>query len=102
MITFTRTDVLDAYHAEQLGEGLFEHLKKFDAPRVVLDLHDVPLLSSSALGVFVSLKSLIENQGGKLCFANVDSNLNDILRMTKLHTLLEIRGSTEEAIKSLL
>jgi anti-anti-sigma factor len=101
VITFTRPDALDALHVEQLGEDIHEHLKNFDAPRVVLDLNSVELLSSSALGVLISLNSLIEHAGGQLCLANLSDGLLSILKMTKLIGLIKIHESTAEAVQSL-
>ena len=43
--------MLDAFHTEQLGEGIFGQLHAADAPKVALDLHNAEFLSSSALGV---------------------------------------------------
>ena len=101
VITLTQATALDAYNVEQLGGDIHNHLKAFDAPRVVLDLDGIELLSSSALGVFISLNSLVEHQGGNLCLANVSDVGRHILKMTKLESLVEIHDSTAGAMKSL-
>jgi anti-anti-sigma factor len=101
VIKLTQSTALDAYHVEQLGGDIHNHLKAFDAPRVVLDLDNVEFLSSSALGVFISLNSLVEHQGGKFCLANVNNMGRDILKMTKLEGLVQVYDSTAQAMKSL-
>ena len=101
VITVSHPNALEAFNVEQLGEGIFHHLQAFDAPRVVLDLHNVDLASSSALGVLISLNSLIEHEGGKFCLANVSSGFGQILRMTKLEGLIQIHESMAQALKSL-
>ncbi len=101
VITFARPDVLDAFHAERLGEGIYGQLAAVDAPKVVLDLHNVELLSSSALGVFISLNALVEDKGGKLCLANASESFRQILKMTKLESLVETHDTMVQAIESL-
>ncbi|MHC4082889.1 MAG: STAS domain-containing protein [Planctomycetota bacterium] len=101
VITFVQPNALDAYNAEQLGERVYHHLKAFDAPRVVLDVHNLELLSSSALGVLISLNSLVEHDGGQFCLANVGSGFRQILKMTKTEGLFQIHESMAQALKSL-
>ncbi len=99
MITVTQSDALDAVHAEKLGEGIFKHLTGLEAPSVVLDLGNAELLSSSALGVLISLNSLVEHAGGKLCLTGASEDFRQILKMTKLEGLVEIRDTVADAMK---
>ncbi len=101
LITVTQPDALDSVHAEQLGEAIHEHLQAFEAPKVVLDVHNAVSLSSSALGVLISISSLIEQAGGRLCIARPSETLIAVLKMTKLEGLVEIRDSTDEAMSVL-
>ena len=101
LIAFLRSDVLDAHYIEQLGDDLYRHLKIVDAPRVVIDLQNVQLLSSSALGMLIALKKVIDRQGGRICIANVHDDLMKVFKITKLHKLMKIHDSTDDAVESL-
>jgi anti-anti-sigma factor len=101
VISITNPNALEAFHVEKLGEDIFHYLQAFDAPKVVVDMRNVELLSSSALGVLISLNSLIENGGGKFCLANVSSDFQHTLKMTKIEGVIRLYESTPQALKSL-
>ncbi len=67
----------------------------------MLDLYNIELLSSSALGVLISLNALVEDKGGKLCLANAGESFRHVLKMTKLESLVEMHDTTAQAIESL-
>ena len=103
IIEFLRSDVLDAQYIEQLGDEIYHHLKPIDQPRVVVDLHNVKFLSSAALGMLVALrKVVVEKKGGKIGIANVSPEIKQVFKMTKLHKLLNLQGSTEKAVRSVV
>ena len=101
VITFTKADVVDAYFIEQLGDGIYHHLKGVEAPRVVVDLIDVKHLSSAALGMLIALNTVVGKHNGRICIANVSDDLMMVFKLTKLHKLIKIHNSTEKAVKSL-
>jgi anti-anti-sigma factor len=101
VISLADPSALEAPRVEKLGEDIFHYLQTFDAPNVVLDLRNIELMSSSALGVLISLNSLIENEGGRFCLANVSSGFRQILKMTKLEGLIRIHESMAQALDSL-
>jgi anti-anti-sigma factor len=101
VISLASPNALDALHVEKLGEDIFHYLQTFDAPIVILDLRNVDPMSSSALGVLISLNSLIENEGGKFCLANVSSGFRQVLKLTKVEGLIQVHESMAQAIKNL-
>jgi anti-anti-sigma factor len=101
VIQFSRSDVLDAHYIERLGDDIYHHLKEVDEPRVVIDLHNVEFLSSSALGMLIALKKVIDKQRGKLCLANVRADLVKVFKITKLHKLLKMHDSADDAVDSI-
>jgi anti-anti-sigma factor len=102
VIRFSRSDVLDAQYIEQLGDDIYHYLKPHPDPRVVIDLGNVNHLSSAALGMLIALNTVVtKKQKGKLCLADVDANLMQVFKITKLHKLLKIHDSTAPAVESL-
>ncbi len=101
LITFSRGDVLDAYYIEQLGDDLMAFARTVETPRLVIEMDKVNHLSSAALGMLITLKSTVEGRGGKICLANLKDELWQIFKLTKLHKVIKIHDSTEEAVNSL-
>lgn len=103
VISFSRRDVVDAEYIQQLGDDLYRFLKKHPQPKVVIDLDTVKFLSSAALGMLMMLrKAVVDKMDGTICIANVDDNLTQVFKITKLHKLMKMHDDTDKAIKSLL
>jgi anti-sigma B factor antagonist len=73
--------------------GMFGNHKHF-----ILHLGDVDFIDSSGLGTLVRLLSSTRRLRGDLKLCNVRPNIDKVLRMTNLHTLLETHPSEESAI----
>ena len=101
VITFSRSDVVDAQYIKRVGDDIYHHLKPVDAPRVVLNLHNVNFLSSSAIGMLVALKTVVAKKNGKICLANVDDNIGQVFKITKMHKIMKIHDSIDKAIESI-
>ena len=102
VITIDGADTLDAYEVESLGDDIYKHLETLDAPKVVIDLGNVDHLSSAALGMLIALRAVVEKGGGVLCVANVSSDLQALLKMTKLHKVIKIYDSLKEALGNMV
>ena len=67
---------------------------------VVLDLSRVKFAPSVALGALVQMSKSFKLDGRRLALIGVDPNVMGSIRVTNLHTLLEIHSSIDQAIKS--
>ncbi len=101
VITFEKSEVLDAYEIEQLGDGIYHYVKTIETPRVVVDLGNVKHLSSSAIGMLIALRTVVHKKSGSICIANVSGNLLEIFKLTNLDKIIEFHTSTEAAVASL-
>ena len=57
----------------------------------ILDLSEVLLLDSSALGVIMLIAQKLRPIGGKLVLLNPQPNVHHVFQVTRLDTVLEIR-----------
>ena len=64
--------------------------------KLIIDLTDVPLLDSTALGVIILAFQVLQRSGGKLVLLNPQKSVNDILEVTRLTSILEVY-ETEDA-----
>ncbi len=64
----------------------------------VVDFARTGYIDSSGLGVLVGLSKRVREVGGQLRLSSLNEDLQRLFELTKLHTLLEIRESLEDAL----
>ena len=65
--------------------------------RLVVDLMNVPLIDSSALGAIVITLKSCQQSGGKLVLLNPQKAVREVLEVTQLNTVIEIYDTEEGA-----
>jgi anti-anti-sigma factor len=88
---FAKLTSLNEYHADLIGKQL---LALADAPGtkfITLDLGNVEYVTSTVLGHLVALNKRLQGAGGRLTLANVRSAVKEILKVTLLDQVLEVR-----------
>lgn len=101
IVTLLQANVLDAHEIQELGDDLNKFVARKHAMKVVVDMGGVQHLSSSALGMLITLKSTIEGYGGAVRLANVKDNLKEIFKMTRLDKVIQIKDNVDAAAASL-
>jgi anti-sigma B factor antagonist len=76
--------------------GLLEADKK----KIILNLAGVDYIDSSGVGELVSSYTTVRNAGGELKLLNLTQKVQDILYVTKLYTVFDIRDDEFHAVKS--
>jgi len=85
--------------AHELERELLRHVEA-GVIRLVLDLHDVPFLTSSSLGAFMLAHKRVHEQGGYVRLVRPQPLVRQIIETTKLTKLFGIYGSAEEALET--
>ena len=89
-----------------LGEGgvaLREEVRKLLAEgkkKIVLNLAEVNYIDSSGLGELVSSYTAVQNAGGELKLLNLTSKVRDLLVITKLVTVFDVKDDEASAVSS--
>ena len=89
-----------------LGEGgvtLREEVRKLLAngsKKIVLNLGEVNYIDSSGLGELVSAYTAVKNAGGELKLLNLTSKVRDLLVITKLVTVFDVKDDEASAVSS--
>jgi anti-sigma B factor antagonist len=89
-----------------LGEGgvtLREAVRKLLADgnkKIVLNLGEVNYIDSSGLGELVSAYTAAKNAGGELKLLNLTSKVRDLLVITKLVTVFDVRDDEASSVSS--
>jgi anti-sigma B factor antagonist len=98
--------VIDVAGRITLGEGsaaLRETLRDMLAKgqkNILLNLADVTYIDSSGIGELVSAFTSVSNAGGQLKLLNLNKRVKDLLQITKLYTVFEVKEDEAEAIRS--
>ena len=67
---------------------------------LLLNLGDVTYIDSSGIGELVSAFTAVSNQGGQLKLLHLTKKVHDLLQITKLYTVFDVRDDEAEAISS--
>ena len=98
--------VVDLSGRITLGEGsvlLRDSIRDLIAKgskRILLNLGDVTYIDSSGIGELVSAFTTVRNQGGELKLLNLTKKVHDLLQITKLYTVFDVKDDEATAIQS--
>lgn len=73
---------------EHVAAALTRWAESERRPRLRLDLQDVAYISSAALGKLLNLHKLLQRRRGRLMFANLHPDLQEVFRITRLDQVL--------------
>ncbi len=76
---------------------LNELLARADIKKIVLNLHSVSHLNSTALGILVQTHADVQSTYRSLILCEVKKQVGNIFEVTKLNTILDIRPKLEDA-----
>ena len=68
--------------------------------KIILNLADVDYIDSSGVGELVGAFTTVRNAGGELKLLNLSQKVHDVLYVTKLYTVFDIRDDEFQAVKS--
>ena len=85
-MTIAVTGRVDTVTAPELEAGL----KFGDATKVVLDLQNVPYMSSAGLRLLLTAHKTMMSSGGELALANVQPSVKEVLDITGFSNILNI------------
>jgi len=67
---------------------------------ILLNLANVTYIDSSGIGELVSAFTSVRNQQGELKLLKLTKKVHDLLQITKLYTVFDVKDEEAEAIKS--
>jgi anti-sigma B factor antagonist len=67
---------------------------------VLLNLSEVHYIDSSGIGELVSAFTTMRDQGGELKLLNLTRKVHDLIQITKLHTVFDIKDDEATAIQA--
>src|SRR5271155_5062843 len=98
--------ILDMSGRITLGEGsviLRDTIRDMVAQgskKLLLNLGDVTYIDSSGIGELVSAFTAVRKEGGELKLVNMTKKVHDLLQITKLYTVFDVREDEASAVAS--
>ena len=89
-----------------LGEGsaglrdLLRNLVSEGIKKILLNLRNVDYIDSSGLGELVSAFTSMRSKGGELKLLNLTKKVHDLLQITKLYTVFDVKDDEATAVKA--
>jgi anti-anti-sigma factor len=80
-----------------LKEKLQNAIVKNSIKKLVLDLTDVKMITSSGIGIFLNINHSLKSQ---LRLSSANDEVKRVLELTKVTSVIELHESIESAIKS--
>jgi anti-sigma B factor antagonist len=68
------------------------------AKHILLNLGNISYIDSSGIGELVSAFTSVKNSGGELKLLNLTKKVHDLLQITKLYTVFDIKDDEATAI----
>ena len=98
--------IMDCSGRITLGEGSVtlrdsvRDLLAKGSKQILLNLGDVSYIDSSGIGELVSAFTTVKNQGGDLKLLNLTKKVHDLLQITKLYTVFDVKDDEASAVAS--
>jgi anti-sigma B factor antagonist len=99
-VEFVDRNILDEANIQQIGDEISDIIEADAGPKLLISFSNVDHLSSAALGTLITINNKVKNKGGKLRLANIDPQIYEVFKITKLDKLFQIHDSTERAMAS--
>lgn len=100
-IGFTARNILDEAMIHQIGEEIVTLVMTSNNPKVLISFKGVEHLSSTALGMLITVKNKVGSKGGQLRLSDIDPKIHEVFRITRLDTLFAIHPTEAAALKSI-
>jgi len=98
VVNFEDSSILDAAQIEAIGKALYDLVDVRNVRKLILDFSKVQFLSSSALGVLITLRNKSAAARGTLVICGLRKDLMQVFEITNLKKLFTFRSDEEEAL----
>lgn len=100
VVQFDKHQILDELAVKEITEELCSVADRAGSHHLVVNLSKVVGLSSSMLGKLVMLQNRMEQKKRQLRLCNVGAEIRDVLAATKLHRILHVSESEDDALRA--
>jgi len=99
-VEFVDRNILDEANIQQIGAEITRIVDSKTSPKVLISFTNVDHLSSAALGTLITINNRVRSKDGQLRLANIDPQIHEVFKITKLDKLFQIHEDTQQALAS--
>lgn len=96
-VFFRDRNILDEANIQQIHEEIKAVIEPEPKPKLLINFTDVDHLSSAALGKLIEINNKLRSVQGQLKLSNIDKQIYDVFRITKLNKIFDIHDTAEQA-----
>jgi anti-sigma B factor antagonist len=93
--------ILDEATISQIADQLYNLTAQNAIPRMVLDFINVAHMSSSALGMLITLHKRVREKGGELRLSGIQPAIMEVFVITRLNEIFTICPTRQAALDTL-
>ena len=101
IVELTDRKILDELSISQIGERLQGMVAKAENPKFILDVSNVGHMSSSALGMLITVHKRIREKKGQLRLSGIQPPIREVFVITRLNEIFDICSSKDDALDTL-
>ncbi len=100
VVEFADRKILEEVSIQEIGEELRRLAESEAGIRLLLNFQNVDHLASAALGMLITLHKKVQEQSGQLKLANINNQIYQVFRITRLNRVFDIHQTADEALQA--
>lgn len=100
IVEFADRKILEELSIQEIGEELNRLVASEPGIKLLLNFKNVDHLSSAALGMLITLNKKVQEQNGKLKLSDINRQIIEVFKITKLNKMFDIHDTAEQALAS--
>ncbi len=84
----------------EIADQLESCIDQSQVPKIIVDMKKVEYINSAVLGIFLNIFREVERMNGRFSLCGLNSEIDDLLDITKLSSVFEIFKNREDALDS--
>jgi anti-sigma B factor antagonist len=98
VVEFADRKILEEFSIQEIGDELSELVASEPGIKLLLNFRNVDHLSSAALGMLILLNQKVQEQNGALKLSDINRQIFEVFKITKLNRLFEIHDTSDQAM----
>lgn len=100
VVEFADRKILEELSIQEIQDELRRYIDAEPNIRLLLDFTNVDHLASAALGTLITLNKRVQEQGGSLKLSNINRQIFQVFRITRLNRVFDIHDTREQALEA--
>ena len=93
-----KSRILDEISISQMGSAISRVVAETQCPKIIVDFEKVTNMSSSALGMLITIHKKIKECNGALRLCNICGNILEVFKITRLDEIFIMDDSRAESV----